>query len=248
MRIERRIAHLCCELVECVLEAINVPIHMAIARWRHIAILVLLHSAVGMAIGLDSRFVLQRMNLLAIYIHICILSYIYSYLAIALHVGALVEVREEEVEHNRVSANEVCKTDGIIAIVLEEQLERVHHDQNKLYHLHDCQIFLPPQITLYFGSHCGQHVVGVHEDVHEGVQEPKECRMSTRGEFNAPPDRNGHNTMMNDMQCGYLIVSLAHHKEERIEELGELGEIVPPAAPCRLQRERKRKPYKLYAI
>lgn len=70
MRIERRIAHLCCELVECVLEAINVSIHMAIARWRHIAILVLLHSAVGMAIGLDSRFVLQRMNLLAIYIYV----------------------------------------------------------------------------------------------------------------------------------------------------------------------------------
>lgn len=146
------------------------------------------------------------------------------------------------------SANEVGKTDGIIAIVLEEQLERVHHDQNKLYHLHDCQIFLPPQITLYSGSHCGQHVVGVHEDVHEGVQEPKECRMSTRGEFNAPPDRNGHNTMMNNMQCGDLIVSLAHHKEERIEELSELGEIVPPAAPCSLQRERKRKPYKFYAI
>lgn len=181
-------------------------------------------------------------------LYICIVLYLNSYLAIALHIGALVEVREEEVEHDRMSANEVGKTDGIVAIVLEEQLERVHHNQNKLYHLHDCQVFLPPQITLYFGSHCGQHIVGVHEDVHEGVQEPKECRVSTWGEFNAPPDRNGHNTMMNDMQCGDLIVSFAHHEEERIEELGELGEIVPPAAPCSLRRERKRKPYKLYAL
>lgn len=43
--------------------------------------------------------------------------------------------------------------------------------------------------------------------------------------------------MMDDMQCRDLIVTFAHHKEERIEELGELGEIVPPAAPCSLRGE-----------
>lgn len=159
----------------------------------------------------------------------------FTYLAIALHIGPLVEVREEEVEHHGVCANEVGKANWIIAVVLEEQLERVHHHEHELNHLHHSQVFLPPEVALHLGSHGGQHVVGVHEDVHEGVQEAKECRVSARCEFDAPPNGDGHDAMMDDVQRGHLIVSLAHHKEECVKELGELGEVVPPATICGLQ-------------
>lgn len=118
-------------------------------------------------------------------------------------------------------SNEVGKSNGIIAVISEEQLEGVYHHQNKLNHLQNGEIFLPPQIFLYFGSHSGQHVIGVHDDVHEGIQETEESRVTTRCEFNTPPNGDRHNAMMYNMQCGYLIISFAHHKEERIEEFCE---------------------------
>lgn len=134
-------------------------------------------------------------------------------------------------------ANEVGKANGIVAVVLEEQLERVHHDQHKLNHLHHGQIFLPPEITLHSRSHRGQHIVRIHEDVHECVEESKECRMSARRKLDAPPNGDGHNAMMDHMQRGHLIVPFAHHKEERVKELGKLGEVIPPAAPCSLSKD-----------
>lgn len=97
-------------------------------------------------------------------------------------------------------SNEVGKANGIIAIIPEEQLEGVHHYQHKLDHLQDGEILLPPQIFLYFGSHGRQHIIGVHDDVHKGVEEAKERRMTAGCKFNAPPYGHGHNAMMDDMQ------------------------------------------------
>lgn len=64
----------------------------------------------------------------------------------------------------------------------------------------------------------------------EGVEETEEARVSSRSELDPPPHRGGHNSVMNDMECGHLIVPLAHNEEEGVEELCEFGEEVPPAA------------------
>lgn len=34
-----------------------------------------------------------------------------------------------------------------------------------IYHLDDCQIFLPPQILLYLRTKCGQPIIQVHQDM-----------------------------------------------------------------------------------
>lgn len=140
-----------------------------------------------------------------------------------------VEVGEQEIEQNGMSANEVCKVDWIIAIIFEQQLECMHHDQYELDHLKDGQIFFPPKIFLHRWSHGSQHVVCVHDNMHECVQEAKECAMTAWSEFNAPPNGHWHQSVMDDMQCGHLIVTFAHHKENGIEEFSEFREIVPPA-------------------
>lgn len=119
-------------------------------------------------------------------------------------------------------SDEVGEANWVVAVVLEEQLEGVHHNQDELDHLHHCQVLLPPQVLLHLGSHGGQHVVGVHEDVHEGVQEAKKGRVATGGELDAPPDGDGHDAVVDHVQRGHLIVPLTHHKEEGVEELGEL--------------------------
>lgn len=158
-----------------------------------------------------------------------------THLLFILQICLLVEIGEQEVEHNGMSANKVSKTNWIVAIILEEQLEGVYHYQNKLNHLQNSQIFLPPQIFLYFWAHGGKHIIGVHKNVYESVQESKEGRMTARCKLNTPPDRNWHDAMMNDMQCRDLIITFAHHKEEGIEEFGEFGKEVPPAATSRLK-------------
>lgn len=50
-------------------------------------------------------------------------------------VGLLVEIREQEIEQDGMGSNEVCEVNGIVAVVLKEQLEGMHHDQHKLDHL-----------------------------------------------------------------------------------------------------------------
>jgi len=134
-------------------------------------------------------------------------------------------------------SDEVGEANGVVAVVLEEQLEGVHHDQDELDHLHDREVLLPPQVLLHLGAHRGQHVVGVHEDVHEGVQESKEGRVAAGRELDAPPDGHGHDAVVDHVQRGHLVVPLAHHEEERVEELGELGEVVPPATLSGLKRK-----------
>lgn len=54
--------------------------------------------------------------------------------------------------------------------------------------------------------------------------------MATGSELDAPPDGHGHNSVVDDMECGHLVVSFAQHEEERVKELCELGEEVPPGA------------------
>ena len=131
-------------------------------------------------------------------------------------------------------SNEIGKADGIVAIVSEEQLEWVYHDQYELNHLQHSQIFLPPQVFLDLGTHCSQHIVCVHNNMHKGIKETEEGRMAARCEFNTPPNRYRHNAMMYNMQCRNLIITFAHHKEECIKEFGEFWKEVPPATTRRL--------------
>lgn len=42
------------------------------------------------------------------------------------------------------------------------------------YHLEHGQVFLPPQVLLHLWPDGGQHVVRVHNDVHERVEQTEE--------------------------------------------------------------------------
>lgn len=50
----------------------------------------------------------------------------------------------------------------------------------------------------------------------------------TRNEFHSPPDGKGHDSVMNDVQIGDLIIFLSQYEENGVEELGEFGHVVPP--------------------
>ena len=40
-------------------------------------------------------------------------------------------------------------------------------------------VFLPPQVLLVLWAQCGEHVVEVHQDVHEVVENVRERRVAT---------------------------------------------------------------------
>jgi len=43
-----------------------------------------------------------------------------------------------------------------------------------VYHLEHSQVFLPPEVLLHLRTYGCQHVVRVHDDVHERVEQPEE--------------------------------------------------------------------------
>lgn len=111
--------------------------------------------------------------------------------------------------------DEVGECARIVAVVPDQQLEGVGHDQDELdlrrcerdgeslirlppatplplqasrmdaYHLQHGEILLPPEVLLYLRSHGGQHVVRVHDDVHEGIQQAEERAVTTCGVYGA---------------------------------------------------------------
>lgn len=113
-------------------------------------------------------------------------------------VALLVEVGEQEQEENAMEGNPDHETLWVVALNKQE-LELVHKDGDKLDHLERGQVFLPPDVLLVFRPHGGHHVVEVHDDVNECVQESEERAVATWGEFHAHPDTHGHNSVMNNV-------------------------------------------------
>lgn len=86
--------------------------------------------------------------------------------------------------------------------------------ENKRYHLEGGEILLPPDVLLVLWAHRRDHVVEVHDDMHEGVEESEEGRVTTWREFQAHPDREGHDSVVDYVQRRDLLVLLAQNEEE----------------------------------
>lgn len=52
----------------------------------------------------------------------------------------------------------------------DDDVRETFRAKYEAYHLEYGQVFLPPQVLLHLGPEGGQHVVHVHDDVHERVQ------------------------------------------------------------------------------
>lgn len=86
-----------------------------------------------------------------------------------------------------------------------------------------------PQIGGHLGPEDGEGVVGVHEDVDEGVDEREEGVGAARHELEADPDETGHQRVVDDVQRRHLRRLLAQDEEDGVGELDELGEEEEPA-------------------
>ena len=139
-----------------------------------------------------------------------------------------VEIEKEAEEHKGVEAHSPEEDFREIAVKVQS-LCAVYKHNAKLDHLHRCQMLLPPNVLLVFGSHGGNQVISVHNNMHRGIEEAEEGAVTTRGEFHTPPNSSRHDTVVNDVQCRDLIIFLTQNEEDSVEKLGELAEIIPPA-------------------
>lgn len=63
-------------------------------------------------------------------------------------------------------------------------------------------------------SHRREHVVRVHNDVHEGVEQAEEGGMAAGRELHSEPDRHRHHSVVNDVECRHVVKLFSEHKED----------------------------------
>ena len=128
------------------------------------------------------------------------------------NIRLIVKVGKEQEKHHSVHANQPHERFGKVAIN-KQQLKLVHGKDNELNHLKFREVFLPPTIRPESRSQRSQHVVEIHENMHERVEESEERRVSTRNESDAEPDGKRHDAVVNDVKPGNLIVFLAQNEK-----------------------------------
>lgn len=170
---------------------------------QHLLVVVLLRRTVGVTISCRHHLVL----LLVVGAHLQEAGHLEAAL-----VGALVELVEQEEEHDGVHADPPDERARVVAVD-EEQLEGVYHDGDKLQHLQAGQVLLPPEEPLELGAHGGKQVVRVHDNVHKGVEQAEKGAVAAGRELDAEPHGHGHATVVDDVQSGHLAGLLAEHKE-----------------------------------
>jgi hypothetical protein len=84
---------------------------------------------------------------------------------------------------------------------------------DRTYHLESGEVFFPPNEFLVLRAHGGHHVVEVHDDVDEGVEQTEEGRVTAGRETNSEPDAHWHDAVVDDVQQRNVLIFLAQHEE-----------------------------------
>lgn len=78
-------------------------------------------------------------------------------------------------------------------------------------------MLLPPDVLLEAGSHGGQHVVRVHDDVDEGVDDADERAVPAGVVLGGSPGDHGHHGVVVHVQEGNLAILFAQDEEHSVQ-------------------------------
>lgn len=95
-------------------------------------------------------------------------------------------------------------------------------------------MLLPPQVLLVLRPHGCQHVVRVHDDVHERIDETHEYKMTTGHEPGPDPTHVQHERVVVQMEERHLAGLLPQHEEHRVQELGHFSQVKHVDSSCYL--------------
>lgn len=136
-----------------------------------------------------------------------------------------VEVGEHEKEDRGVEAEDVRQDHGVTAW-LEEPLDGMEETGDKLDQLQLRQIPLPLEVGTHLWSERRQQVVGVHDDVDEGVGEPAERHVSTGGQLEEQPRGQRHRRVMVHVESADVRVLLPQDEEQGVQPVHVLAQVV----------------------
>uniref|UniRef100_A0A182M0S1 Uncharacterized protein n=1 Tax=Anopheles culicifacies TaxID=139723 RepID=A0A182M0S1_9DIPT len=81
-----------------------------------------------------------------------------------------------------------------------------------------------------------EEVIGVHDHVHEGVDEAHKHTVTTGEPFDATPNQHHHAGVMIHVQEANLVLFLAQYEEDRVQQIEYFHEKVVVTAPCNHSR------------
>lgn len=142
-----------------------------------------------------------------------------------------IEIAEHEQHKYILYCHYECYQFRITAIRLENDLHEMQHEQQKLYHLHLGDVFLPPYRSFDILVDCADQIVSVHNGVHQTVEHTHHRTMSGWQKSNTNPYTQDHGTVMVHMQECDVRETFAHHEKY----LTSKGEICTYVAVARIQ-------------
>lgn len=95
-------------------------------------------------------------------------------------------------------------------------------------------------MLLELRSHRREHVIRIHYNVNEGINEAEEGDLTTGEESHSDPAGQRHQSVMIHVKKRYLTLLLSENEEYRVEELDELAHVVEPDSPSHLKKYSRR--------
>lgn len=106
--------------------------------------------------------------------------------------------------------NWICDNGNVKSFSLADNNGRFTH------HLQVCDPVFPPQVFLELWSHSREHIVEVHDDMNEGVDDSNEGAVTAGIIFHATPRNHWHHSVMVQVQESHLIIFLPKNEEYRV--------------------------------
>lgn len=124
-----------------------------------------------------------------------------------------IEIAEHEQHKHILYCHYECYQFRIIAVILENDLHEMQDKQQKLNHLHLCDVFLPPNGSLDILVECADQIVAVHDGMHQTIEHTDHRTMPGRQKTYANPYAEHHGAVVIHMQKCYVCETFAHHKK-----------------------------------
>ncbi len=126
-----------------------------------------------------------------------------------------VEVEEEAEEDDHEGGGDERELPRVAAVAdAEDDHAALDEDHGELDHLEGGQVLLPPEVLLHVWAQGGQEVVGVHDDVHDGVHEAAERLLASGQPAHEAIGEDGHDTMMENLQKENLFEAFCRYNQQ----------------------------------
>lgn len=114
-------------------------------------------------------------------------------------------------------------------VVSHDGIQCVQQSQHELKNLQLSNVLFEPRVLFQVGSGTAERVVGVHDGVHEHVEDRQKAGIRTGVELEAEPGHQRHDGMMKNVQKGRLVSLLSKHKKDGVHPVEEFGNKVQPS-------------------